>query len=169
MSYKIQTIYRAVVPGFAVLGSFHQGWYWGRETAERVITNDGGARQGTVSEWDVIVMDDGDVLLAQRAKDGTNNIEKILVHGDSDEEILAATLARLPEEYKKTLGLNYDEALRVEQRQPELTRSWERNKMLNLDISAEEARVLGLAQDRDQAIADFQAIVTEQEQRRARA
>jgi len=165
MSYEIRTVYRAIVPAFERIGHMHQGWYWSRKTAERVITNDGGARQGRVWEYDVIVMDDGDVLCADRATvdddPGTSKttVTKINVYGDSDEEVRAAAMERLPDPWRKTLGLPHDEEkAAAEQRlgfsnpdSPHL-----REKLLILDVTAEEARVLGLGDERTRAIDDFQ-------------
>ncbi len=172
MNYKIQTIYRTVVPSFDVMGSMHHGWYWNRSTAERVMTNDGGSRQGAVTEWDVIVMDNGDVLRGVTTEDETTeakttNVEKITVYGDTDEDVLAATLVRYPEVWKKILGLDYDAEKMAEQGFREHTKSWIRDKLLLLDVSAEEARVLGMTEDRDRAIADFQAIKREDDEQKA--
>lgn len=174
MSYEIKTVYRAAVPGFESLGSHHQGWYWNRDVAER-FTNEGGAKQGHVFVHEVIVMEGGDTLWASPEMEyrdgrheptGNTSIEKINVYGDTDEELKEAALERLPDHWKKLLGLPYDEAVAATQKF-----SWNRasddqmrNKLLILDITEEEARVLGLGQVRTEAIEGFQAICEKQEE-----
>ena len=167
MSYEIKTIYQAQVPVFMFMGQVTQGWYWNRETAERVIINDGGSRQGMVNEWEVICID-GDVLVAERAEDGTNMITKVTVRGDTDEDILAATLERFPEVWKECLGLEFDAVKKADQALSEVGRR-PRERLLMLDVTVEEARVLGLAEDRDRAIEWFNEIVEKQDAEAGRA
>ena len=170
MSYEIKTIYRAVVPSFDWIGHMHQGWYWSRETAESVITNDGGTRQGLVWEYDAIVMGDGDVLLADRVdtdagRGKKTTVTKIDVYGDSDEDLRAAAMERLPDPWKKALGLPYDEEKAAEQTFDSSRDSpYLRDKLLILDVTAEEARVLGLGDERTRAIEGFQEIERKREE-----
>lgn len=172
MSYEIKTIYRAVVPGFEWGGYMHQGWYWDHATAERVITQDGGARHGQISESDAIVMGDGSVLWAHPAEDSESKtvVTEIRVYGDTDEELRDAALARLPDNWKVVLGLPHDPEVAAKQTFlfSKGTEPWLRDKLLVLDVTAEEARVLGLAEDRDKAIENFEA-TTAQLEREAEA
>lgn len=151
--YRIQTVYQAVIPVFTFgFGSTTQGFYWKEETARRVITNDGGVRQGMVVPCEVLIMDNDDVLLVERSEDQSNRITKIEVHGDSDEELRAATLARLPEAGKEFLGLEFNAEKKAAQGLYESNESV-REQMLVLDISEEEARVLGILSERKEALA----------------
>jgi len=168
MSYEIKTIYRAVVPMFEGGGIAHQGWYWDEETALSMITDDGGSRQGGVHPYEVIVMGDGDILFAQSDLHGhkKTTIEKITVYSDSLEDRRAATLDRLPALWKKTLGLPYDEDKASKQRFA-LSREdapYLRDKLLLLDVSAGEAEALGLTEDREQAIRNFEDMSRKQEE-----
>ena len=166
MSYEIKTIYQAITPGFESLGLIHQGLYWERETAERMLTQDGGSRQGRVDEHDVIVMDNGDVIKTTSLEDPDTGTMKttakvVRIYGNTDEEMREATIARLPELWKKLLGLPYDKEVASFQKTSWASASDEqmRRKLLILDVTAEDARVLGMGDERTKAIEDFQEIM----------
>jgi hypothetical protein len=140
------------------------GWYWDQEVAKR-IGGDPGVKKGHVTEHDVIVVD-GDILLAI-TEDFETSIQKITVRNGTDEDIRNAALARLPEIHKKSLGLPFDETLLQEQALPESTKSWEKDRVLLLELTSEETRCLGLSPDKKQAQKKFDKAWDEHEAKEA--
>lgn len=171
MTYEIKTVYQAIVPAFEWSSPMHQGLYWNRETAERMIGADRQPPGARVDEHDVIVMENGDVLQATSLEDPDRGImktsvKKATVYGDSDEELRDASLARLPDLWKKVLGLPYDAEKAAQQSflfSDGVDEKHVRWKLLLLEITDEEARVLGLGDDKRDAIQQWDDVCDRRE------
>ena len=166
MSYEIKKIYKLLRQGIAGPNAGliePDGWFWERETCERLTAMNGNSGAATMVEWEAIVIGD-DVLIAERNEDGTNTITKIVVRGSSDEELRAATFSRIPEPMKHLMGIEYDEALLEEQGGPRRKPVWynlknDRIMALAFELSDLEAELLGVAQEKKDAFAEFQRVM----------
>jgi len=166
MSYEIKKVYKLLRRGlFGPNAGLLEpdGWFWERETCERLTTTNGNPGAAEVLEWEAIVIGE-DVLIAERNDDGTNMVTKIQVRGSSDEELRAATLARIPESMKQIIGIKHDETLLQEQGGPRRKPVWrslknDRVMALAFEISDLEAELLGLVQEKKDAHEEFSRVM----------
>lgn len=166
MNYEIKKIYKLLWRGLSgpnagLLES--DGWFWERETCDRLTVTNGQPGSASVLEWEAIVIGD-DVLIAERNNDGTNTVTKIVVQGSSDEELFAATMARISESMKLIIGIEYDEELLQEQGGPRQKPVWysfknDRIMALAFELSDLEAELLGLSQEKKDALAEHRRVM----------
>lgn len=159
MKQEVKTAFQALAPRFAPLGTRSLGLFWNKETAEGLITSDGGARQGKVVTWQLLVVN-GVPYAAEQGEDGASQIQEVRVYGDTDDEKREAVLAGMFEEWKKRLGLPFDQT-KLDEQALVLDKYDHKKKLLLLDITAEEARLFGFTEERDKTIAWFRGIKDE--------